>query len=464
MQDKHQSSSSQPSSSATRFTRDWTQGSLIKNLLSISWPVIINNTLNVIGPTIDLIWVGRLGSDALAAIGVAGIIVMLVHSLMMGVFTGLRSLLSRAIGSRDRELAIHIARQAFVVSLLLGIILAIIGVYLDEWMLSLLGVSPEVVALGSGYMRIQFMGMVVMSLRFLCDGIMQASGDTITPMKLSVVFRIVHVILSPMFIFGLWVFPNLGVNGAAVANIMSQSLGMGLALWILMSGRSRLKFTFSGFRFDPGIIWRLIKIGIPSSIMGMQMQMGQLVLTRTVVPFGTIAVATHSLCQRIDMFLSLPLLGLGIGAGVLVGQNLGAKQPQRAEKSAWMATAISEAILVFLAVIILINPEMVIRIFSSDAGMISVGSSYIRIAAAGYAIISFVLVLQSCISSAGDTLPPMLISLISVWVIQVPLAIFLSHTSLGVFGVRWAIVGGTFLGAIAFVVYFKIGRWKNKRV
>jgi putative MATE family efflux protein len=285
-----------------------------------------------------------------------------------------------------------------------------------------------------------------------------------TPMKIAVVFRLVHVALSPFLIFGWWIFPRMGIEGAAITSVISQSVGTALGLWILMSGRSRLKLTFSGFRFDFKIIWRLIMIGVPSSIMGIQMQFGQLVLTRVVVPFGTIAVAAHTLCQRIDMSLSMPLLGLGVGAGVLVGQNLGAKKPQRAEKSAWIATCLSEAVLVVIAIIILIWPDMIIRLFSSDAKLISVADTYIRIAAAGYAITSFTLVLQSCISSAGDTLPPMLISLVSVWVIQVPLAIVLSRTGLGVFGVRWAIVAGSALSVAAFIIYFRMGRWKHKRL
>jgi putative MATE family efflux protein len=464
MQDEHVTPSNRPAVSTSNRARDWTQGSILRNLLSISWPVMVNNTINVLGPTVDLIWIGRLGSNDIAAMGVASMIVMLVNGLMMGLFTGLRSMVSRAIGAKDKEGAIHVARQAFVISLALGIVLAAMGIFLDEWMLSLLGVDPEIVSLGSGYMRIQFIGMVAMSMRFLTDGLMQASGDTMTPMKLAIVFRVVHIALSPLLIFGWWIFPRMGLNGAAITSVISQSVGTGLGFWILMSGRSRLKLTFSGFRFDFKIIWRLITIGIPSSIMGMQMQFGQLVLTRAVVPFGTIGVAAHSLCQRIDMSLSMPLLGLGVGAGVLVGQNLGARQPQRAEKSAWIATGISEAVLVIIAIIILIKPDLIIRIFSSDAELMSVADSYIRIAAMGYAVSSFTLVLQSCISSAGDTMPPMLISLVSVWVVQVPLAIVLSRTDMGVFGVRWAIAAGSLLSAIAYIVYFRMGRWKLKRL
>jgi len=456
-----QTQKSPPSSS---FMRDWTQGSIIKNLLSIAWPVMINNVLNVLGPTVDMIWVGRLGSDDLAAVGVASMIVMLVNALLMGLFTGLRSMVSRHIGAKNMDAALHVARQGFVLSFVMGVILAIMGIFLDRWMLSLLGVAPEVIELGAGYMKLQFIGMIAMTTRFTADGIMQASGDTVNPMKLAIAFRIVHVALSPVLIFGLWIFPAMGIEGAAVTNVVSQSTGTALGLWILMSGRSRIRFNFRGFRFDPKIIWRLVSIGIPASIMGLQMQFGQLLLTRFVVPFGTIAVATHTLCQRIDMSISMPLMGLGMGAGVLVGQNLGAKQPERAEKSGWIALGLSEAVLVLIAIFIIVAPELIIQLFSSDPEMLSVADKYIMIAAVGYAVTSFTMVLQSCITSAGDTLPPMIISLVSVWVIQIPVAILLSKTSLGMYGVRWAIVGGAFLSAASYLVYFRMGHWKRKRI
>ena len=326
----------------TYKTRDWTKGSILKNLLALSWPMVVSNSLNVLGPTVDMIWLGKLGPDAMAAVGVSGMIVMLVNAFLMGVFTGLRSMVARYIGAQDKAGAAHVAQQAFAVAGILGVILAIIGISLDRWMLGLLGVSPTVLELGSAYMRINFIGMIAMSLRFTADGIMQASGDTISPMRLAVIFRLVHVVTSPLLIFGLWIFPEMGVTGAATAGVISQSTGTLLGLGILMKGRSRLQITFRRFRFDPGIIWRLIKIGIPASLMGLQAQFGQLMMTSFVVSFGTAAVAAHSLCQRIDMTLTMPLMGIGASAGVLVGQNLGAHQPERAERSGWIALALSE--------------------------------------------------------------------------------------------------------------------------
>ncbi len=411
-----------------------------------------------------MIWMGRLGPEDIAAVGVAGMVVMMANAFLMGVFTGLRSMVARHYGAQDRAGAIHVAQQACAVAGALGVILAIMGILLDRWVLGLLGVSPAVVALGAGYMRINFIGMIAMALRFTTDGIMQASGDTVNPMKLAVAFRLFHVIISPVLIFGLWIFPEFGINGAAIAGVFSQSLGTLLGFAILLSGRSRLRMSFRGFRLDPGVIWRLIKIGLPASIMGLQMQFGQLVMTTFVVPFGDYAVAAHTLCQRIDMTISMPLNGLGVSAGVLVGQNLGARLPQRAEKSGWTALAISEAVLVIIGAVVITWPTVIIHIFSTDAGLDAIAVSYIKIAAVGYMVTSFNTVLQSCISGAGDTIPPLLIAVVIVWALQVPLGASLSHTSLGVFGVRWAIVAGAMLSMVAYAAYFRLGRWKRKQI
>jgi putative MATE family efflux protein len=451
-------------SAASRKNKDWTQGSIFKNLLTLAWPMVVSNSLNILGPTVDMIWVGKLGPDSVAAIGVAGTVVMLVNSFLMGVFTGMRSMIARFIGAGENKSAVHVAQQAFVVAAVLGIILAIIGILADRWVLGILGVSPKVLEIGSIYMRVNFIGMIAMSVRFTTDGIMQASGDTVNPMKLAVIFRFLHVCLSPVLIFGLWIFPEMGAVGSAVAMVFAQTLGSLLGLWILFSGRSRLRITFRNFKLDMGVIWRVITIGIPASVMAVQNQFGQLVMTAFVAGFGTSAVAAHSVCQRIDMCISMPLMGIGMSAGVLVGQNLGAHKPERAEKSGWIALLLVEAILVLLSILIYIWPGPLINVFSSDPGLVAIAAPYVRIASLGFAVYAFSMVLQSCISGAGDTVPPMVIGLLIIWAIQVPLGWLLSRTGLGVFGVRWAVVIGVALSTVAYVIYFRSGRWKRKRI
>jgi putative MATE family efflux protein len=310
-----------------------------------------------------------------------------------------------------------------------------------------------------------FIGSIAMSFRMMAEGIMQASGDSLTPMRIAVFFRLVHVALCPFLVFGWWIFPRLGVSGAAATNVISQSLGTAIALWFLFSGRTRLRLTMKNFRLDLSMIWRIVKIGIPASIMTMERSLGNMVLMWFLAPFGTLAVAAHSLCQRIEMFMMMPCQGVGIGAGVLAGQNLGAGQPDRAEKSGWLGAGVAESLMIPCSVAILLWAESIIGIFSPEPDLVDITSSFLRIAVVGYLVLGLYAVLSQAISGAGDTVPPMLVTLLNFWVVQIPLAYFLPKvTGLGVYGVRWAIVAGVATAAAAYVTYFRLGRWKRKRV
>ena len=447
------------------FGRDWTKGSIFRNLLSLSWPIMVNQSLNMVGPTIDMIWVGRLGAAPIAGVGVSGMVVMLVNSIMMGLVVGLRAIIARFFGAGDVEGANHVARQAFAISVTFAIVMASIGIFLAEPILMVFGLEADVVAEGAAYMRIMFVGSVAMSVRMVAEGIMQSSGDTVTPMKIAIVFRFFHVALCPFLVFGWWIFPRLGVSGAALTNIISQCLGVILGLWALSSGRTRLRLNWSNYRLDPNIIWRIVRIGIPASIMGMQRNLGQIVLMWFLVPFGTLAVAAHTLCQRIDMILVMIGIGLGNGAGVLVGQNLGAHQPERAAKSGWLAGGVVESFMVIGVVVILLWAESIVRVFNTEPALVELASAFLRIAVVGYLMLGFSVTLSHCISGAGDTLPPMLATLLTVWLVQMPLAFSLPRiTDLGIYGVRWAIVAGMLVGAVTYTTYFRLGRWKRKMV
>ena len=308
------------------FERDWTKGSIFRNLWSLSWPMIISSMLNMLGPTIDMIWVGKLGAAAIAGVGVAGIVVMLVNSARMGLDTGTRAMIARFVGAGDTEEANHVAKQAFVISGSFSIVMAAIGISLAEPILILIGVETDVVAEGAAYMRIMFVGSVAMSFRVMAEGIMQASGDSVRPMRIAIFFRLFHVALCPFLVFGWWIFPRLGVSGAALTNVISQSLGVILGLWILFSGRTRLRLTLRDFRLDPNMIWRIVKIGIPASVTGTERTFGNLVLMWIIVPFGTLAVAAHTLSVR----------GIGHGCWHTGGTKLRGR-PTQASREKWLA-------------------------------------------------------------------------------------------------------------------------------
>jgi len=273
------------------------------------------------------------------------------------------------------------------------------------------------------------------------------------------------VALCPFLIFGWWIFPRLGVSGAALTNVVSQSLGGFLALWYLFSGRTKLRLTLKNFRVDLDIIWRMVKIGIPASVMGMERSFGNLVLMRFITPFGTLAVAAHTIVQRVEMLLYMPGVGLAQASGVLAGQNLGARQPERAERTGWVTAGLVEGIMVAGSVSILLWAESIVSIFSTEPGVVEITSTFLRIATAAYILQGFSIAFMMTISGVGDTLPPMLMTLLYMWGVQVPLAFFLPQiTDLGVYGVRWAIVAGVVVGVLSYIIYFRLGRWKRKEV
>ena len=446
--------------------RDWVIGSVTGNLMSLSWPIMVHYALFMVGQAVDMIWIGRLGSAALAGVGTAFIVHMLVVSAKMGLVAGSRAMIARAIGKGDFQRANHLGTQAFVVSLIFGIFFSALGLIFPDKIMGLFKLRPEVAALGTAYMRMLFSGWVFYSLWLLAFNIMQASGDATTPMFIHLFTRCVQLVLSPFLVFGWWVFPRLGVQGAALAMLIGQSLGMVISLWILFLGeKSRLRLTLKGFRLDMAIIWQMVKIGLPALVMGVQSNLGQTVLMKIIVPFGTLAVAGHTLNQQVEMFIFMPGFGLGAGAGVLVGQNLGAQQPNRAERTGWIATALMEGFMALCAIAVFLGASNLMRIFTIEPELIRLGANFLRIASIGYLMTGFIASLQNSISGSGDTMPPMVISIFSTWTLLLPAATLLPHiTDLGVYGIRWAMVLTQLFGAVAYIIYFRLGRWKNKTV
>jgi len=261
-----------------------------------------------LGPTIDMIWVGRLGSSAIAGVGVSGMVIMVVNGLIMGLFTSLRAMLARFVGAKDESAANHITQQAFVIGIAFSLVMAVLGLFLAEPILRIMGVEADVVVEGATYMRIQFLGIMTLSLLTVTQTVMQASGDAFNAMKISIVFRLFHIAVSPFLIFGWWIFPRLGVSGSALTSVFSQAIGGSIGLWFLFTGRTRMQLSLRNFHLDWNMIWRMVKIGIPAAFNSMERGLANLALMWFIVPFGTIAVAGHSIMTRIETFLQMPAM------------------------------------------------------------------------------------------------------------------------------------------------------------
>jgi putative MATE family efflux protein len=457
--------SGSPPDKSSIYKRDWTQGSISKNLLSLSWPMVLMESFFVISQVVDMVWVGRLGPEAIAGVGIANMVIMIIMAMDIGIIVGVRALVARFIGAGDLPGANHVAGQALILSTGWGLLMTTVGLAAARPVIDLFGVEPEVVVYAMDYMRIMLYGWVAMDVMIMILYVIQSSGDTVTPMLVEGSIRVIHITLCPFLVLGLWVFPDLGVSGAALSNVVTQVLGVIVGLWVLFSGRTRLRPGRQDFRLDLGIMWRILRIGIPALIMNIQRSVGAFILTWLIAPFGTAAVAAHSLVTRVQMFVFLPGMALGMGAGVLVGQNLGAERPERAARSTWLAAMMVEAFMVSCSTVLLLWAEEVVGIFTGDPELIEITSIFARIAAAQFMVMGVMAVLQNCLAGAGDTVPNMVISLTIIWLLQLPLAFLLSrYTSLGVYGVRWAVVASAMTGTIAYIIYFRAGRWRHKKV
>ncbi len=418
-----------------------------------------------VSQVVDMVWVGKLGPSAMAGVGMANLVVMLVMSVDMGLLVGVRAMIARYMGAGDIRSASHVAGQAVLLGGLWGVVVTLLGVFLARPVLGLFHLESDVLREGVAYAQVLFAGWAGMELLIFGLYCIQSSGDTVRPMIVEAAIRGIHLALCPFLVLGWWVFPQMGVRGAALSNAIAQVIGAVTVIWLLFGGRSRLRPLVSDLRFGPRVVWRMLKIGVPALVMNLQSSVGSIVLMGLIVSFGTLAVAAHSLVMRLEMFLLVPGMGLGAGAAVLVGHNLGAGRPERASKGAWLAVGVVEAFMLAWCLVILLFAEAVLGVFSTDPGLVSLGADFLRIAAAGYLVVAFSAVMQACIAGAGDTLPNMIISIAGVWAVQLPLAFALSRlTPLGIYGIRWAMVGSVAATAIACSTYFWLGRWKSKAV
>jgi putative MATE family efflux protein len=448
-----------------RVVKDWTRGNIFKNLLLLSWPMIISNIMMMVGPTIDMIWVGRLGPDAIAAVGVSGMIVMFVMTAMMGVAIGARALIARFIGMKQPDDAVRVAIQAFLIAMGLSVIIAAIGIIFSDAILSLMGVEAEVLRLGSAYLKVNFCGAVIMSTGMVCESIMQSSGDTIRPMIIGILSKMFHVSLSPLFIFG-WLFvPSMGVVGAALANVCALLIGLMSSLFVLFTGRTQLKLHLKGMSIDFALMWRILKIGIPGVVMMAQKNLSNLIVMKLIVHYGTLAVAAHTVLQRVEMVFFIAGVGMGSAAGVLAGQNLGAGKPERAGKSGIYAIGIAESFVIIACTLAFIFPEAVISIFTKDTELIKVTTLFLRIGIVGYLMCGLEPVFLNFFTGVGDTTIPMTFEVTTTWLVLLPMAlIFPRLWGLEVLGVRWAMALSFVMLTCGYVILFMTGRWKRKEV
>lgn len=442
-----------------------TQGNLLRGLFKLAGPMFVSAVLQNVQSLIDLFWVGRLGSNSVAALAMSGTVLMLLFPIVIGMSTGTVAFVSRRVGAGRHDEASDAAGQSLVLAFLLGLTAGVTGWIFARDLCRLLGASAEVVRLGSAYLQILFLGSFTVFLLFIGNSILQGAGNTVVPMCAMILANVLNMILDPIFIFGLYGIPRMEVRGAALATVLSQVVAAGTVLVFLWSGVANIRVRTSQWRLKPALAWKILRIGIPSSGQMLSRSLMALVLMRIVAMCGTAAIAAYGIGLRFHMIMLMPAFALGNATATMVGQNLGAHKRDRAYMAAWLAAGIAIAITAATALMMVSFVPVFIRIFDSSPDVITTGTNYIRTVSLFYVFVALAIVLGRALQGSGDTMSPMICTVICLWGLQVPLAVMLSrYFEPATRGIWWAIAIAVTVHGLMVTGWFQTGRWKTKKV
>ncbi len=444
---------------------DLTRGRLSRAIVLLAIPMVLEMVMESVFAICDVFFVSRLGADAVATVGLTESLLTLVFSLAIGLSMGTTALVARRTGEKDPEGASVAAAQAILIGLFASVVLGAVGVLTGPAALSLLGASDQVVNLGAGYSRILLGGCGTVMLLFIINAVFRGAGDAAVAMRVLWLANLINLILDPCLIFGLGPFPELGVAGAAVATTIGRGTGVVYQFWILARGTSRIRIRPAEIRLVPKVMKTLLRVSSGGIFQVLVATCSWVALVRIIAIFGSTAVAGYTIAIRVVIFSILPAWGMANAAATLVGQNLGAGKPDRAERSAWLTGLYNMVFLGCIAVLFLVFGEAIIGLFSQDPGVLSIGVECLRIISYGYVFYALGMVLVQAFNGAGDTTTPSLINFFCYWLFQIPLAYWLAVSSgMGPNGVFWAIAIAETMITVAGASLFRLGRWKKRQV
>jgi len=444
---------------------DLTEAPLRRALLMLAVPMILEMIMESIFAIVDVFWVAHLGASAIATVGLTESMMMIVYSLAMGVAIGAMALVARRVGEKDRDAAARTAVQGILLAALMALLLGGAGALFAPELLSLMGADAEVIRTGTSFTRVMLGGNVTVFLLFLINSVFRGAGDAALAMRVLWLGNLLNIVLGPLFIFGVGPFPKLGVTGAAVATTLGRGIAVLYQIWMLRSGRSKLVIAREHLRVDPGLMGKVLSLSTSATGQMLISMTSYIGVMRILSSFGSAPLAGYTIGFRIFMFAILPAFGLANAAATLVGQNLGAQRPERAQASVWSASHVSAVFLCVIGVGFLVGAPWLVQRFTSDAEVAGYGVAYLRIVSLGMPFYAYGMVVSQSFNGAGDTRTPTLINLCVFWAIQIPLAWCLSHyTKLGPHGVFLTLALSFSVFAVVSVLAFRRGRWKRTAV
>jgi len=449
-----------------RKPTDHTEGSIIKSILSMGLPSMVGFGLGNIYDLADMYWLSRLGPEPVAAITILGPALWVIHSANMIVGTGSVAIISRRYGEKDyleTEMAI---KETLILKWLAAIFFGIIGFIGTPHILKLLGTPDEVLNVGITYGRIIFIGLGFNFATYSVFTAMRGVANPNMAMILMISLSGFNIILDPFMIFGWWIFPVMGVAGAAWASVISYALAFTVGLIILYAGGANIRLRLKNTRpISWETMWKILRIGVPAAIGSLSFSTARLVIMPMITVFGTGVVAAYGVSQRISALGIMLLVGIGLGLSALIGHNMGAGKKERARETARQSMILATAIMTFLGIITFAFAHDLMWLFFKDPEIIGYGVTILRILAVGFPLLGMSIMMENIYTGVGENRPPMFFNILHAWILEIP-AVFVTTRLLGLDqnAVWWSITGATIVSVTAFYLYFRKGRWLDVKI
>jgi putative MATE family efflux protein len=446
--------------------QNFTEGSINRAIFLLSVPMILEMAMESLLAVVDIFFISRLNdNNAVTAVGLTESVIAIVYSLAMGLGMSATAMVARRVGEQDRPGAAVAATNAMYIGAVISVFITVVGLFFYKDVLQLMGASEAVISVGSGYTWWMLTGNFTIVALFLVNAIFRGAGNAAIAMHSLWIANILNMILDPILIFGWGPIPAYGVEGAAIATNIGRGTGVLYQVFFLMGSRGIIQIRRESLRADYDVIGRLLKVAAGNVGQFLISTASWLFLARIVVTFGSSAFAGYQIAIRVIIFTILPSWGMANAAATLVGQNLGANQPDRAETSVWRAGFLNMVFLGLVSLFFYFISEPIMRIFSADPDVVFYGTQCLRIVAFGYVFYGYGMVVVQAFNGAGDSRTPTILNLFCYWFFQVPLAwVLATKTSLQVMGTFWAIaITESFIAVVA-ILLFRRGTWKNVKI
>jgi putative MATE family efflux protein len=448
------------------YEHDYTEIKLSKAILLLSIPMVAEMMMESIFAVIDMFYVSRLGDEAIAVVGLTESLMTMIYAIAVGLAMATTGIVARRIGEKQDRAASVAASQAILLGIFISLIIAVPGVLFAKEILGLMHAEAEVIQIGSGFTSIMLGGNVVIMLLFINNAILRSAGAPALSMRVLIIANSINLILDPCFIFGLGPFPELGVTGAAVATNIGRGIGVLYQFYLLLNRKSRIELFLRDFRVRLEVIWKVIYLSGGGVFQHIIATSSWIVLYRILAEYKSEVISGYTIAIRILIFFLLPAWGISNAAATLVGQNLGANNPNRAESSVWKTSMVSAAYMLLVMLVFILFPGFLIQFFSAEGNQsYEVAVTCLKIMGMGMVFYGFEMIIAQSFNGAGDTYTPTVLNFVGFWLIQIPLAFYLSKgLNMRENGVFYAVLISEAILAVLCVIIFKLGKWKTRKV